>query len=103
MSEYNVYYHEINGDKIKTFNVLRENGYVMDCIRGYKKNMSRKEFNKELNADCMSMYWCRCEYEVIISAWAGGDAEKKIDVYQQLKMNWDIFSEICWRIYNNEV
>ena len=51
MSEYNVYYHEINGDKIKTFNVLRENGYVMDCIRGYKKDMSKEEFDKELNAD----------------------------------------------------
>lgn len=102
MSDYNVYYHEINGDKIKTLNILRENGYVMDCIRGYKKNMSKEEFDKKLNADCKYMYWCRCEYEVVVAAWAGGYAVKKIDIYEQLKMNWSIFSEICWRIYKDE-
>lgn len=102
MAEYNVYYHEINGDRIKTFNVLRE-GWVIDkLIKESPKNMSREEFDKELSAECMNMFWCRAEYEVIISAWVGGDAEEKIDVYHQLKTNWNVFSEICWKLYIGE-
>lgn len=101
--EYNVYYHSFNGDEIKTFNVLREDRYVMNCIRGYKKNMSRDEFDERLDKDCMSMYWSRCEYEVIVSAWVGGKAKEKIDIYQQLKINWSVFSEICWKIYMGEI
>lgn len=102
MAEYNVYYHEVNGDRIKTFNVLRE-GWVIDkLIKESPKNMSREEFDKDLNAECMNMFWCRAEYEVIISAWVGGDAEEKIDVYHQLRMNWNVFSEICWNLYIGE-
>ena len=35
----------------------------------------------------------KAEYEVLIKAWCGGtgNEEIKIDIYQQLRMNWDSF------------
>lgn len=102
--EYNVYYHSFNGDKIETFNVLREDGYIMNRIKEYRKiDMSREEFVEELRLDCFRMYCSRSEYEVVISAWVGGKAAEKIDVYGQLRMNWNVFSDICWKIYLGEV
>lgn len=103
MTEYNVYYHSFNNDEIKPFNVLREDGYIMSRIIEYRKrDMSREEFDIELDIDCFRMYCSRCEYEVVISAWVGGKAEEKVDVYGQLRMNWNVFSEICWKLYIGE-
>ena len=103
MAEYNVYYHEVNGNKIKTFNVLSENGVIHNFIKKCrKKDMSKEEFNDVLKRECMYWYWCKCEWEVVIKEWVGKEVEKKIDVFQQLEINWNVFSEICWKLYMGE-
>lgn len=103
MTEYNVYYHSYNDSQIKTFNVLRENGVIYNFIKECrKKDMSREEFDNSLKRECQYWYWSKCEWEVIIKEWVGKEAEKKIDVYHQLKMNWNVFSEICWKLYMGE-
>ena len=39
-------------------------------------------------------FWSKAEWEVIISPWVGGKIEQceiKIDVYSQVKINWEAF------------
>jgi hypothetical protein len=53
---------------------------------------------KQLDRQCMYYFWAKCEYEVIVSAWPPKDgSERKIDIYTQLKKNWDIFKELVFR------
>ena len=78
----------------------------------FMKNMWSDEFKKcksldelieysiEMRLDrlCMYYFWSKCEYEVIVSAWPPRDgSERKIDIYTQLKENWDIFKELVFK------
>lgn len=50
---------------------------------------------EKLKRECMYYFWAKCEYEVVIQNWPNKDAEKKIDVFEQLEANWNIFKEIA--------
>jgi hypothetical protein len=78
----------------------------------FRKNMWSDEFKKCKSLDelieysietrldrlCMYYFWSKCEYEVIVSAWPPRDgSDRKIDIYTQLKENWDIFKELVFR------
>lgn len=69
----------------------------------YKKCKSLDELieyaiEKQLDRHCMYYFWSKCEYEVIVSAWPPRDeSDRKIDIYTQLKENWDIFKELVFR------
>lgn len=53
---------------------------------------------KQLDRQCMYYFWAKCEYEVIVSAWPPKEgSDRKIDIYTQLKENWDIFKELVFR------
>lgn len=53
---------------------------------------------KQLDRQCMYYFWSKCEYEVIVSAWPPREgSDRKIDIYTQLKENWDIFRELVFR------
>lgn len=69
----------------------------------YKKCKSLDELieyslEERLDKMCMYYFWSKCEYEVIVSAWPPRDgSEEKIDIYAQLRANWDIFKELVFR------
>jgi len=46
----------------------------------------------------MYYYWSKSEWEIIIGPWCGGNNTKeiKVDVYEQVLNNWDIFLEYVW-------
>lgn len=53
---------------------------------------------QQLDRQCMYYFWTKCEYEVIVSGWPQRDgSDRKIDIYTQLKENWDIFKELVFR------
>lgn len=100
--EWYVYYYDMNEKRIEPYNVL--GGKRMpELIKRLRKkfNDSKEGFSEELRVELMRHYWSRSEWEIIISAWCGGDGceETKIDVYDQVKMNWNSFIDYCWN-YN---
>ena len=45
----------------------------------------------------MYYFWSKCEWEVLISPWVGGnDEEIKVDVAWQIMNNWDVFVDYTW-------
>lgn len=62
----------------------------------YKKYKTKEEFAKKLDSIMRYYFWNRCEHEVIIAPWVGNAKEMKIDVYDQLHMNWDKFVDYVW-------
>lgn len=95
--EWNVCYHDVNSDKIKSYNILHQGfiAYLYKLKTKYlkKDNFQFDIFMEEVRKELMSHYWSRAEYEIIIKAWCGGKAEEKIDIYQQVLLNWDAFSD----------
>ena len=98
--EWNVYRFNINKQKIEVFNIFDHYSfkeYVKKALIKYEN--SRDEFSKLLKAELRYYFWCKAEHEVIVTCWVGGDREKvnkKIDIYDQMMMNWDKFVDYIW-------
>ena len=63
-----------------------------------KKKLSRKDFDEELDKILRYTFWSRCEYEMILDSWPPHKNDKgyKIDVYEQVRLNFDKFSDYVW-------
>ena len=99
MLEWNVYISDFNGKKIDTYNIFESSGLELDCKKNYKKNKDdRDAFLERLRKDLMYWYWSKCEWEIILSHWPPRkDArEEKIDVYDQIMLNWKLFGDYVW-------
>lgn len=94
--EWYVYTYDINSRKMRKYNILANREADIKNIK--QKSNSKDEFSELLRKEMMYHYWSRSEWEIIISAWCGGDGseEAKIDVFDQLQMNWGAFVDYCW-------
>lgn len=59
-------------------------------------NLSIDEFADGLKKYLMYYMWSKCEYEIILSPWTGRADDIKIDVYDQIMMNFERFVDYCW-------
>lgn len=94
--EWMVYYFDMNRQKMATYNALT---CEKDIKKLLKKCDTKSEFAEELRKEMMYQYWSKAEWEIVISPWCGGTAEEsaeKIDIYSQLKLNWDKLVDYCW-------
>lgn len=91
--EWNVYYHDISTREIRTMNVFRHSRFLEDVQKHLKKFNEKDEFEKALKSSLMYYFWSKSEYEIIISAWCGGNGDEsvKIDIYSQIMLNWGKF------------
>lgn len=98
--KWSVYRFNINRQKIEEFNIFNHctfTKYVKEALIKYEKDKDR--FAEQLKSELMYYFWGKSEYEVIITCWVGGDREKvnqKIDIYDQVMMNWDKFVDYVW-------
>ena len=89
---------EDNG-RFRPYDIMR---YLVDAWSKLKSSRSRyakapqtkKELGEWINSQMKYMYWGRCEYEMVLTSWPSGRAEKKIDIYEQYKMNESIVLDV---------
>lgn len=96
---WNVIYGNFNSKIIETHNVFNHYGFLEDCRKAAKKYKNDRDgFLKEVRNSLMYYYWAKCEWEVIVSHWPQSDRmrDEKVDVYDQVMMNWDVFSDYIW-------
>lgn len=96
---WNVYYHDFNKKEIRKFNIFDHWKFNEDVSRDLHRARDRKAFAELLRSHLFYYFCSKCEYEVLISPWVG-DKDKetiKIDIYDQVMMNFDIFLEYVWR------
>lgn len=104
--EWNVFAEDINANQIKIINIFKNGSYtfIQDLLKHakeYKKMIkcgvsieeANTKFEEEVMASLMHSYWCRCEWEIIISSWPPTPKipEVKVDIYTQIRMNKDKF------------
>ena len=96
---WNVIYGNFNSGRIEVFNVFNHYSFAADCQKIAKKYKDDKEkFAEELKRSLMYFFWSKCEWEVIVSHWPPKDRDRdeKIDVYDQVILNWQSFLDYTW-------
>lgn len=93
-----VYRHNINADRIETINVFFHGGFTNEVLKSLKKCKTKEEFTEELQRSLCYYFRAKCEWEVLIYPWCGSRNDKpiKIDVYDQIWNNWDVFVDYVW-------
>lgn len=116
--QWNVYNGSISRHEIKVFNVFDHSSFSDKVDKLRRKKVSRDEFSKELKSLAMYYFWSKCEYEVVITSWPPYIDQKeleriaseghyhrysveltmgeKVDVYQQLALNWERFVDYVY-------
>ena len=97
--KWNIFYYNINARKIETFNIFNHGRFREDVIRNLTIIENKEEFAQTLKSNLMYYFWAKAEWELLFSPWVGGDQEKdsvKIDVYEQVMNNWEIFLNYVW-------
>lgn len=97
--EWNVYYFNINQRKIETFNIFDHRTFVKYVKKHIKECKTKEEFAEKLKSELMYYFGFKAEWEILISPWVGGDRKEdtiKIDVYNQVMINWNVFSDYVW-------
>lgn len=97
---WNVYYHNINRGEIRVFNVFEHVGFQKDVMKYLHKCTEKGKFTQELRRSLFYYFGGKCEWEIIIKPWCGGQDTKeiKVDVYKQIMNNWDVFADYVWNL-----
>lgn len=85
------YIYDFNAKEIKPYNVFTHVAYLRKILELYLESTSWEDFKKEVDRWTQYYFWSKCEYELILSSWPNKEEEIKIDIYDQLKLNWDKF------------
>jgi len=96
---WNVFVDDFNGRKIQVYNIFHHGGFYADVKKYAKKYKDdREKFEEEIKRSLMYYYWSKCEWEIILSGWPPKDDfdEEKVDVYDQVMLNWEIFINYLW-------
>lgn len=94
-----VYIDNINTKRIETFDVFKHAGFAEDVRKAYKRHKDDfAAFSEDVRKHLAYYFWSRCEWEVILSAWPPTNriSQRKIDVYEQVRNNWDVFIAYVW-------
>ena len=96
--EWYVYYYNFNQRRIESYNIFDHYRFRKDVEGSLHECKTREEFAKALRSHLFYYFNSKCEWEVLISPWVGNKEEGKIkvDVYDQVMLNWDIFLEYVW-------
>ena len=95
--EFNCFYQDFNSNELVWFNVLN-NSLVNEINKWHKSKYydisTREKLKEQLKHYFMYCYWCKSEFEVIISNWTGIEMEQKVDVWWQIEHNLDLITDI---------
>lgn len=95
-AKWNVLFWNVNLNRLEEYDVIPR---FVDAIKSIKKNERPKtveELDEVLKSEARYMFWAKCEYELLIKSWPEGKNDEKIDIYHQLKLNWDVFVRYFW-------
>lgn len=94
--EWKVFRHDSNGGKIITWNIFEHGRFYSDVLDLLEQETDRDGFAVELQRTLRYYFWAKSEYEVIIKEWVGTEAERKVDISQQVILNFEPFVDYVW-------
>lgn len=120
--EFYALYKDFNDGKMKSYDVLKS---IFNYILTSKNKLNKDFFNYDANwnkipikskKDLMTFlniklryhYWGKCEWEYIAIDWPHRDTidnsrPVKIDVYEQLKPNLNVITDLVWNYIKDKI
>ena len=89
--EWYVYVYNVNLRSIEKYNIFNHRKFKKDIIEILSKDYKDNIFETEVKSTLMYYYWSKCEWETEIGSWIDKERKVKIDVYEQVLINWDHF------------
>lgn len=124
MLNWQVFRYDINKKRILTWNVFEHGSFYKDAIKCLNECRDKEEFKTELRREVQYYFWAKVEYEVFISepfpyvskeeierlskedvkyyTHVNLDVGSKIDIYEQIMMNYKHFVNYVWENGKNE-
>lgn len=114
--EWNVFYYDINRNKIATYNIFRHGRFNKYVEEAFEISKTKEKFAETLRRELMYYFWSKAEWELVIELdednhiflipWCGcrNPEEVKIDVTNDTSFDWSGFAKknIERQIYKNE-
>lgn len=94
--QWNVWIWDFNQDQLEKYDVVPA---FMRSIRSLKKSEYPKDIkclDEFLRSEARYYFMAKCEYEMILHSWPALKNDEKVDVYDQLMLNWDLFVQAFW-------
>lgn len=100
--EWYVFYYDQNKERVVKWNIFDHRAFTEDLKILYSKQYDLNSFSADLQHYAICYFWSKYEYEMFIEPWHNDKAVHKIDVFDQLMMNWDIFARYCYNYQTHE-
>ena len=114
--EWNVYITDFNSKEVIKYNVFSHYYFNKDCGKAwseYCKNnnkfigaaLAKAKFAEDVKKYLAYYFWSKYEWEIVITCFPEHDkfTDKKVDVYEQIMLNWEQFINYMWDSYNSGV
>lgn len=108
--EWNVYVADFNSKEVKKYNIFNHFYFKKDCDKAWseckdKNGFINTKFAEDIRKNLAYYFWSKCEWEIVISSFPESDRfkDKKVDVYEQVMLNWEHFMNYLWNYYISEV
>lgn len=98
MLKWYVYLENFNSRSIVTYNVFEHFNFYQDVKETIRQIENKQIFSEKIKRIAKYYFWSKCEYEILITSWIAHNnfKDEKIDVYDQLELNWDRFIDYIW-------
>ena len=90
-----VFHRYFADSEINTFNIFDHRRFYEDVLASLKKFKDKDKFAQELRRDLLNYYRHIGESEIILKPRCS-EQEIKVDIYQQVVINWDAFVDYVW-------
>ena len=113
-----VFRYDINTNCIEQYNVFSHRKFTEEVMQALQQQHEYDVFSEKMKSIAMYYFWCKCEYEIVITSFppyintneidriikyknrkrfdVSLDCAEKIDIFQQLMMNWKQFVSYVW-------
>lgn len=79
--EWFVFVEDINRKQIKVYNIFEHKDFMEDCDGAWEdyKNEHHdfSKFKKDIESNLMYYFWCKCEWEIVLSDFPPSDSFQK--------------------------
>lgn len=99
MDRFNVIIFD-HGNGFKPYNILPYFKQKYRDLKPSERPKTEEALDEFLKQKVHSMFWGRCEWEIILLDWPRKSIEEKWDVSKQIHMNWDLFKYVFKQAVN---
>lgn len=91
---WNVLAEDFNTHEIVSYDIFSHYSFVSDLKKALKKAKDEEELLEMVKSDLRYYFWAKCEHEIVVDGLfdKDGSEKRKIDVYEQVMLNWDQFA-----------